>query len=135
MQNRASRTDQNITEDDIFYSKVIKRSIYPLCAFLNTYFRSDEERKRQDNKTASYMASRKIRYSPVRYSKEDTEKTIISLSKQILECDLDPYEFEKAPRKIKMEKYRTVVENMANGTIQPDALQLIKEFSQLMKLI
>lgn len=133
MQNRASRTDQKITDDDIFYSKVIKRSIYPLCAFLSTYFRTDEEREREDNKTAAYMASRKIRYSPVRYSKEDTEKTIISLSKQILECDLDPYEFEKAPRKIKMEKYRTLVENMANGTIQPEALQLIKELSQFMK--
>lgn len=113
------------TEDDIFWSKVLKCGMYPVLAFVRGYFRTTE----QMNDVKNFVASMGVRYSPQEYTKEDEAKMIKHLSRIILLCTLDKKDFVKAP--VKMDKYRTLFENMANGIIQSDALQLLEEFSHL----
>lgn len=117
------------TEDDIFWSKVLKCGMYPVLAFVRGYLRTTEQREKQMNDVKNFMTSMGISYSPPEFTKEDEAKMIKHLSRIILLCNLDKKDFVKAP--VKMDKYRTLFENMANGIIQSDILQLLEELGNL----
>lgn len=127
--NQTSDIEQKFTEDDIFCSKILKCGMYPVLAFVRNYSQTDEQRKKHMNDVKNFTASMGILYSPTELTKEDEVKMIKILAETILSYTLDKKDFRKAP--VKMEKYRTVIENMANGIIQPDALQLMEELGRL----
>lgn len=127
--NQTSDIEQKFTEDDIFVSKILKCGMYPVLAFVRNYSQTDEQREKHMNDLKNFIASMGVLYSPTKLTKEDEVKMIKILAETILSYNLDEKDFVKAP--VKMDKYRTLFEKMANGIIPSDALQLLEELGSL----